>query len=114
MLDVDMWMKMSRHFKFTKVNDLFSYYRFHDASKTGGPGLFKKFRPEWYALSQRELKSQGLTFRLRYYLSKYFYDFRVWFYELRKALYANTGLDIGGVNRDNKNMSFLSSINKRL
>lgn len=113
-MDVDMWMRMSRDFNFTKVDELFSYYRFHKASKTGGPGLFKKFRPEWYLLSQRELGRQSFVFKLSYYLSKGFYDFRSWFYEFRKALYRRTGIDIGRVNRDNRNISIFSLINKKL
>lgn len=113
-MDVDMWLRMSRKYAFTKVNELFSFYRFHKESKTGGPGLFKKFRPEWYKLSQRELKQQNVSFKIKYYLSKYFYDFRVWFYELRIAIFKVTGINIGSVDKDNENNSILSFINKRI
>lgn len=113
-MDVDMWIKMSKYYQFTTVNELFSYYRFHKASKTGGPGLFKKFRPEWLKLSQRELKSQSLSFKFSYYVSRYFYLFRVWFYELRIKIFAITGIPIGNVLSDNRGVSFFNRINQKL
>ena len=113
-MDVDMWIKMSKYYDFTQVNEVLSYYRFHNNSKTGGPGLFKKFRPEWYRLSQRELQTKSLTYKISYYLSRYFYLFRVWFYELRKSIRAYTGMSIGRVAKNNGNSSFLSWINKKL
>lgn len=113
-MDVDMWMKMSKHFNFVRVNELFSYYRLHSTSKSGSEGAFKKFRPEWDSLSQRELKKQSFQFKISYYFSRGFYDFRAWFYGFRREIYKRYGISIGGVNSNNMGRSILHFLNNKI
>ena len=46
-MDYQLWLRAAKEFKFKHINNNLSYYRFHDASKSGSENGYEKFVPEW-------------------------------------------------------------------
>lgn len=71
-MDLDLWLKMSRQFRFFYVNKNLSHYLIHEDSKSGSGSGFKKFRSEWRLVCFRHLKLASATEKAFFYVD-YFY-----------------------------------------
>lgn len=72
-MDLDLWIKMSRNFKFYYVGKNLSNYLIHDDSKSGSGDGFKKFRAEWKSVCFKHLKSASFKEKILVYLDYYYH-----------------------------------------
>ncbi|WP_276373579.1 glycosyltransferase family 2 protein [Chryseolinea sp. H1M3-3] len=72
-MDLDLWLKMARHFNFYYVPKIFSNYLIHNESKSGAGKGFKKFRKEWRMVCFRHLKMTSFSERMFFYWDYYYH-----------------------------------------
>jgi len=72
-MDLDLWIKMSRRFRFYYVNKNLSHYLIHQDSKSGSGNGFKKFRPEWRSVCFKHLKSASAKDKAFFYADYYYH-----------------------------------------
>lgn len=69
-MDLDLWLRAAKNFKFEYVDELLANYLIHNASKSGSNNGFEKFIPEWKKVSDRHLADASLITKIIYFLSK--------------------------------------------
>ena len=72
-MDLDLWLKMSKNFRFYYVNKNLSNYLIHKDSKSGSGNGFKKFRPEWKSVCFKHLRSATAKEKAFFYADYYYH-----------------------------------------
>jgi glycosyltransferase involved in cell wall biosynthesis len=72
-MDLDLWLRMAKDYKFYYVNKNLSNYLIHDTSKSGSGIGFKKFRKEWKLVCDKHLKNASLVEKGLFYIDYYYH-----------------------------------------
>lgn len=72
-MDFDYWLRASKKYSFYVSNDTLSVYRVHSHSKTGSPGGFRKFIPEWKMLINKSLERESSFTRWKFYAQEWIF-----------------------------------------
>ena len=68
-MDYDLWLRIAqKKFTFAYLPEVLSYYRFHEASKSGLSGGFSHFRNEWHAIFLKNITLLRFAKRQKFYL----------------------------------------------
>ncbi len=65
-MDFDIWLRASKKYRFTIIDENISYYRVHTESKTGSEGGMRKFIPEWKMLIKKSLGQKSFFRRVNF------------------------------------------------
>lgn len=66
-MDLELWLRMSSHSRFTYLDEKFAYYIVHGNSKTGSTENFRNFYPEWERVCLSFAKRLNIFRRCKYY-----------------------------------------------
>jgi glycosyltransferase involved in cell wall biosynthesis len=69
-MDLDLWLRISKSYKFHHVDALLSNYLVHSESKTGSSMGFKKFMPEWKQIAEKYIAEASWLERYRFQRDK--------------------------------------------
>ena len=69
-MDLDLWLRLSKKYKFKYVDILFANYLIHDASKSGSSNGFEKFVPEWKSVVKSRLNDFSFFTKFIYWILK--------------------------------------------
>lgn len=70
-MDYELWLRISREYRFAYINHNLALYRVHDQSKTGSTGGMRKFYPEWKKVRDKYLSEASVRQKITYHFSFY-------------------------------------------